>query len=537
MAKEIRYHFYLKNIKSEVPTPINFVMNKGSFRRKVAVGEKILPLWWDVENECAIEDSRQKKQEKALAKRVNRNLTSLRSDLDELFEQYNGIEMLSPNHTDGVDYLEELFARAAAIIGGKLLTDAEEAKASRMTPTQFFEEFVERWGRSANKRTGVIPKAETMWNYANTIRRYKDFIVDNGRKDSFAIFDENFQTDFDDYLLNEQSLVMNTIVSTHSQLKVMLRRAYEKGLLRDPSFMHWSSKTINFTKIYLNDDELNAIYGLELTEAMRIERNIKQVNHIIESRDLFIMSSRTGLRYSDLKHLNSATWIMEEGKESLTINVQKTSERITIPLHKQVIELYNKYGGEFPEVVSKSHYNDQIRLCAELAGINTKVETFEWEKGRPVIHGHKKFELISSHTGRRSFCTNLFLKCKSAQYVMSLSGHKTEESFRRYLCVDQAEMAEMVRKYINLDYEGENNATFERLVSQLRQDTLTIDKQQRQIVSLGRSAEEQRIIAEEVQKDLQAVINNQQFAMALGLTLAQYEHAQKQADAIADLVN
>lgn len=134
MSKEIKYHFYLKDTKSKVPTPIIFVFNKGSFRRKIGVGEKMLPLWWDVENECAIEDSRQKKAEKALAKRVNRNLARLREELDELFEEYNGVDKLTPNHTDGEDLLEELFARAAAIIGGKVKANDDEDKASRKTP-------------------------------------------------------------------------------------------------------------------------------------------------------------------------------------------------------------------------------------------------------------------------------------------------------------------------------------------------------------------------------------------------------------------
>ena len=95
----------------------------------------------------------------------------------------------------------------------------------------------------------------------------------------------------------------------------------------------------------------------------------------------------------------------------------------------------------------------------------------------------------------------------------------------------------MIRPYINLDYEGETITTFERLVQQLRKDTLTIDQQQRQIDSLERSSAEQQIMADETEKDLQSVIDNQQFAMALGLSLAQYEHAQRQADAIAEYVN
>ena len=490
----------------------------------------MLPLWWDVENECAIEDSRQKKAEKALAKRVNRNLARLREELDELFEEYNGVDKLTPNHTDGEDLLEELFARAAAIIGGKVKANDDEDKASRKTPSEFFDEFIVLWSRTPNKRTKIIPKAETIWNYKNTIRRYKDFVSDNGLKDRFTIFDADFETNFIDYLMNEQELVMNTIVGSLSQIKVMLRRAYEQGYLRDPSFLKWSSSTVNFTKVYLTDAELNTIYNLQITDQMRKDNKIGSESHILESRDLFILSSRTGLRYSDLKHLNSATWDMEEGKESLTILTTKTREKIKIPLHKQVIELYNKYGGKLPQVIDKSKYNEQIRLCSKLAGIRSKVETFEWADGRPIICAHLKYELVSSHTGRRSFATNLFIKCKSAHYVMSLTGHKTEESFKRYICVDQEQMAEMVRKYINLDYEGEDTDTFNKLLEAIRDDTLTIDSQKKIIESLEETSKDYKLWTDLKIDSLESTRDRILEAWGMGFTKTQYDDIEEIAD-------
>ena len=280
MAKVIKYHFYLKDKNSLKPTPINFSVSAGGVRKRMGIGESILPQWWDDENECAIESSRQKKTEKALAKRVNKNLRRLRDELDNLFEEYNAIDKLTPNHTQGEDYVLMLFEKVEGIISGQIETETEEEKESRKTPTQFFEEFIARWSHSPNKRTGVVPKADTMWNYQNTLRRYKDFIADNDLKDSFALFNEDFQSKFDDYLMNEQELAMNTIVSSHSQLKTMLKVAYEKGLLRDSSFLQWTSKTINFTHVYLSDEELNRLYNLKLTKKLRQENNISDVNHV-----------------------------------------------------------------------------------------------------------------------------------------------------------------------------------------------------------------------------------------------------------------
>ena len=541
MAKVIKYHFYLKDKNSLKPTPINFSVSAGGVRKRMGIGESILPQWWDDENECAIESSRQKKTEKALAKRVNKNLRRLRDELDNLFEEYNAIDKLTPNHTQGEDYVLMLFEKVEGIISGQIETETEEEKESRKTPTQFFEEFIARWSHSPNKRTGVVPKADTMWNYQNTLRRYKDFITDNDLKDSFALFNEDFQSKFDDYLMNEQELAMNTIVSSHSQLKTMLKVAYEKGLLRDSSFLQWTSKTINFTHVYLSDEELNRLYNLKLTKKLRQENNISDVNHVEESLDLFIISARTGLRYSDLRHIDTATWDMTEGKETLTILVQKTNDRLSIPLHQQAIAIYNKYEGALPVPVSKSKYNDQVRLCAKIAGINQPIETFVWEKGRPAFRVYEKYKLISSHTGRRSFATNLYLVCKSPHYVMNLTGHKTEENFKRYICVNQSEMAEMVRKYINLDrdVDAETTEAYEKFVRTLREDTLTIDRQKKQIQGLERENQSQKMMTaiEEMQKhDAQAEAENQRLAWGMGLSLDEYEKVKQQEDEITAII-
>ena len=541
MSKAVKYHFYLKDKNSSKPTPINFSVSVGGTRKRMGIGESILPQWWDDENECAIESTRQKKAEKALSKRVNKNLMRLRDELDDLFADFNAIDKLTPNHTQGEDYLITLFEKVEGIISGQIEEENKEEKEARKTPTQFFEEFIDRWSHSPNRRTGIVPKEETIWNYQNTLRRYKDFISDNNLKDTFAIFNEDFQAKFDDYLLNEQELAMNTIVGSHSQLKTMLRVAYDKGLLRDPAFLHWTSKTINFTHVYLTDDELNRLFNLKLTKEIRKENNIGKESHIEETLDLFIISARTGLRFSDLCHIDTALWNMEEGKETLTILVQKTSDRLSIPLHHQVIAIYNKYGGNIPVPVDKSRYNEQIRLCAKIAGINQPIESFVWEKGRPVFKVCEKHELISSHTGRRSFATNLYLVCKSPHYVMNLTGHKTEENFKRYICVDQAEMAEVVRKYINLDknVDAESTEAYERFVRTLKKDAVTIHEQEKEITGLQRKVESHKMMTaiEEMQKqEAQAEVENQRVAWGMGLSLEEYENVKQQQDEISAII-
>ncbi len=537
MAKT-RYHFYLKDINSSNPTPINFVFNKGTFRRKKAIGETILPELWDSKLEVAIEDNRQKKNEKALTKRVNKKLKHLRIDLDDLFDEYNGIDKLTPNHTDGENLLIELYNKACLIIDGAIEEEQEAARKSMIKPAEFFEEFIDKWGKTPNPRTGTVPQENTIWNYKNTLRRYKDYLNDNKIQDSFKLFDEDFQQKFDDYLLNEQELVMNTIVSTHSQLKTMLRAAYEKGYIKNRTFLSWVSKSQQLPPIYLTDDELKQIYNFKFTKKIKKENHIDDNSHIEESKDLFIIASRTGLRYGDMTRLEMADWDIQE--KMVKMSNQKTHRVIHIPLHEEVLAIYNKYNGKLPKIVDKSRYNEHIRMCAKLTGIDKMTPTFYWDKGRLFPTAKHKYELISSHTARRSFATNLFLACKSSSLCMAVTGHTTEANFKRYIGIDQKEMAVMLKKYINLNTQ-DTNEEFDKFLDALRKDAVTIEDQKRDIDKLQKEKSTYNLSLS-LGKQHEEILKNEIAEMttlwkAYGLTYEEYEDYQRKQDEISGIVD
>ena len=67
-------------------------------------------------------------------------------------------------------------------------------------------------------------------------------------------------------------------------------------------------------------------------------------------------------------------------------------------------------------------------------GLNDRV-IFSYTKGGQLkTVTHEKWELISSHTARRSAATNMYLtgRMKTLE-IMKLTGHKTEQNFFRYI--------------------------------------------------------------------------------------------------------
>jgi len=61
--------------------------------------------------------------------------------------------------------------------------------------------------------------------------------------------------------------------------------------------------------------------------------------------------------------------------------------------------------------------------------------------GLKTISTLQKWEMISSHTCRRSFCTNQYLAGMPTLTIMAVSGHETETSFLKYIKVSKKEHA------------------------------------------------------------------------------------------------
>ncbi len=61
----------------------------------------------------------------------------------------------------------------------------------------------------------------------------------------------------------------------------------------------------------------------------------------------------------------------------------------------------------------------------------------------------KKYELISSHTCSRSFCTNMYLSGFPAEELMKISGHKSPAAFMRYIKVDNFQAADRLKALRN----------------------------------------------------------------------------------------
>ncbi len=92
------------------------------------------------------------------------------------------------------------------------------------------------------------------------------------------------------------------------------------------------------------------------------------------------------------------------------------------------------------------NFNYYVKEVIRLAGITQPIK-ISYKRGYQILEDIRpKYAWVSSHTARRSFCTNDYLAGTPSDLIMSISGHKNEKTFRIYIKADQIKKATMVMK-------------------------------------------------------------------------------------------
>lgn len=163
-------------------------------------------------------------------------------------------------------------------------------------------------------------------------------------------------------------------------------------------------------------------------------------------RDSFLVECYSALRFSDFSNL-----AVEDIKDNfIRIKQIKTGERVTIPVMKKMKSLIDKYNGSLPPAISNQKFNEYIKEVFEAAGLTHEIPVISNSGGVESTEMIAYNKMVSSHTGRRTYATNMFRAGVPVILIMAVTGHKTEAAFLKYIRAtneDKARMmAEMMEK-------------------------------------------------------------------------------------------
>ena len=103
--------------------------------------------------------------------------------------------------------------------------------------------------------------------------------------------------------------------------------------------------------------------------------------------------------------------------------------------------------GELPPEQPPQLINRNIKLLGAMAGIDQDITLEKTIGGKKVKQTKRKYELIKTHTARRSFCTNAYLMKMDCLDIMAVSGHTSEANFLKYIKVSARERAKRISEH------------------------------------------------------------------------------------------
>jgi integrase len=225
----------------------------------------------------------------------------------------------------------------------------------------------------------------------------------------------------------------NSISKTIKQLRLFVQDRVKRKIIPFIDMSDFSAPEEETDAIYLNFGEISQFYYCDLNAHP----------HLINDQKLFVLACLTGLRFSDFSELVPQR---DYRDDKLYKKTEKGNKWAVIPLReeaKEILEYFINFG--FPKTHSSS-FNENIKTIGRLAKLSQPI-TFSYLKGGKTIgETREKCDWITSHTGRRSFCTNEFLAGTPIKLIMSISGHKKEKDFYKYIRITAEEGAQLIKK-------------------------------------------------------------------------------------------
>jgi integrase len=302
--------------------------------------------------------------------------------------------------------------------------DSDSFNTNSISPDFFtsFHEFIE-----TNRNTKALTTTKKYITALNFIRAFENETNYKITLDSLNI---EFYEKFRDYAFEKRNTLNNYFGKIIAGIKTFMNWSFERGYHKNLEYKKFKAIQNNIEVIYLTKDELMKLYNFPFDS--------KRLEHV---RDFYCFGCFTGLRFSDIKQLK----ISNVFEDYIKLNIQKTKtiDHI-IPLNKFAKAILNKYIETLYEplpTISGQKFNQYIKECCKIIGIDTPTNITRYIGNRRIDRVLPKYELITSHTARKTFVTNSLVLGMKEMVVKNITGHKDDKSFRKYV-----EIAENFKK-------------------------------------------------------------------------------------------
>ncbi len=291
-------------------------------------------------------------------------------------------------------------------------------------------------------KQGTVTKG-TMDVFKNLRLILKTFETYRKEPIKFNSIDINFYEEFVHYLTFEhihqnrskdvvKGFKLNTIGKNVKQLIVFLKNRKNKKIIPEPDLTGFKIMEEEADAVYLTNEEINKLVLLDLSSSPCL----------ITYRDLLVFGCLTGLRFSGFSKIRA-----EDVRDKMLYKKQeKTKHWVVVPLRDEAYHIFaNCFKRNVPKT-SNPNFNQYIKEVGKLAELNQPIKHSYLKGNKEIIETKPKYEWITSHTCRRSFCTNEFLAGTPVELIMKISGHKSLKDFYRYIKIAPEQAGQRIKE-------------------------------------------------------------------------------------------
>ena len=424
----VKASFNLRQPKSKRPTNIYLIVRINQKQAKLSTGVKVYPDQWNIKKQEAYISCRLTESDNINNTITNKKLLELRNQ----FEEFKRYLCDNPNKLENCwDILREYIYK-----------DSDMRRSKKINAIHWLRNAIAN--DKTIKTSGERKGASTMEMYQGQLKSFDTFLKETDKGIiGFEDINLGLIKEYETYLFNRtvkkgKTTSTNTVANKCVQLIGIIKRAEAYNLIdihesKLDRYAKPKSRQGNENEIYLSEDDINKIYSLKLSGKEEIVR------------DLFVLQCWTGQRFSDIQSLNKGIIKNTTNGQVLEIVQTKKTHRVTIPLFPITTEILRKYNFDLPTTAKNTTLN-YLKKIGLKAGLTEEHIVTEDRGGKVTNSIKQRWELIGTHTARRSYISNMLKRGYDSHLLMKITGHTTEEAFKRYVKISSGDVASLILK-------------------------------------------------------------------------------------------
>lgn len=419
--------FFLANPKLKV-TSINMIVRHKGNRYKKSTGVSIETKYWNADRQLS--SVTQQYREGVL---INHKLTEWKNAVEDLL--FN-IESRHIKVTDSDHFWE--------------LVDCEKEGRPYDQLSRNPVYFTDYWGNVFIPKFAGIMSESRVGRFRRILDIVLEYEQDRDIHLKFADVDVEFYRRFKQWCTDVKKYSVNYFGTLVKIVRQVMREAdIVDNLHDDKSYENFVITKKEADTVYLSIEELKKIHRTPLDEVFIKQiyplaspcsvQNIKLSYNVAKNR--FLIGAFTGLRCKEFNRLSKENF---KDNRIVMYPTKTDDEKVVIPIHPVIREIIDS-GFDLSLALSEQKTRDYMKIICRYVGINDLVEVRDKTFRKGPSEMREKWELIGTHTARRSFATNAYLSKEIPVIsIMKLTGHRSEREFMKYIRISKEENADLI---------------------------------------------------------------------------------------------